>query len=208
MFRKVVAIEFDRDMIAFLRERFGRSASLTLVDDDVLNVDLALLAADGGAKLVGNLPYNISTPILQKLIKCRDLFTDLVLMFQREVVDRITAQPGGRDRGYLSVLVENTFMVERLFDVPPTAFRPRLCSTCSRPPCARSMRESTRRRSAAGSTCICSTGPAFGRSLASARSAARRWPRRSTRGSPRPAERSARDARRCCRTWRRSRSAR
>ena len=121
---RVVAIEFDRDMIAVLRERFGRSNNFVLVDADILDLDLASLASDNTTKLVGNLPYNISTPILQKLIECRAMFTYLVLMFQREVVERITAPPGGRERGFLSVLVENAFNAERLFDVPPTAFSP------------------------------------------------------------------------------------
>lgn len=121
---RVIAVEFDRDMIAVLRERFGRSNNFDLVDADILDVDLAGLAAGNTTKVVGNLPYNISTPILQKLIDCRKLFTLLVLMFQREVVERITALPGGRERGFLSVLVENAFEAERLFDVPPTAFAP------------------------------------------------------------------------------------
>jgi 16S rRNA (adenine1518-N6/adenine1519-N6)-dimethyltransferase len=120
----VIAIEFDRDMIAALRERFS-PYRLTLVESDVLEVDLAaLVRAGSGAKVVGNLPYNISTPILQKLIACRMSFSTMVLMFQREVVDRITAPPGGRERGLLSVLAENAFHIERLFDVPPAAFSP------------------------------------------------------------------------------------
>jgi 16S rRNA (adenine1518-N6/adenine1519-N6)-dimethyltransferase len=121
---KVIAVEFDRDMITVLRERYGRNVKFALIDDDFLNVDLHLLAAGREKKLVGNLPYNISTPILQKLIDDRDLFSCMVLMFQREVADRIAATPGGRERGYLSVLVENAFTAERLFDVPPTAFQP------------------------------------------------------------------------------------
>ena len=75
-------------------------------------------------KLVGNLPYNISTPILQRLMDQRALFSRMVLMFQREVVERITAVPGGKERGFLSVLVENAFDTEYLFDVPPEAFQP------------------------------------------------------------------------------------
>ena len=119
---KVIAIEFDLDMIAFLRQRFGASG-LELVEGDVLDIGLGELVSET-AKLVGNLPYNISTPILQRLIECRESFSTIVLMFQREVVDRITATPGGRDRGFLSVLVEDAFVAERLFDVPPTAFQP------------------------------------------------------------------------------------
>jgi 16S rRNA (adenine1518-N6/adenine1519-N6)-dimethyltransferase len=76
------------------------------------------------AKLVANLPYNISTAILQKLADYRSAFSEMVLMLQREVVERITAQPGNSERGYLTVLIEAYFDVEKLFDVPPTAFRP------------------------------------------------------------------------------------
>jgi 16S rRNA (adenine1518-N6/adenine1519-N6)-dimethyltransferase len=116
----VVAVEFDRDMVGLLRGRFGDKVQI--VEADVLNVDLR---GFGGTKVVGNLPYNISTPILQRLIDTGDSFSALVLMFQREVVERITAPPGSADRGYLTVLVEAAFTVERLFDVPPEAFSPR-----------------------------------------------------------------------------------
>jgi 16S rRNA (adenine1518-N6/adenine1519-N6)-dimethyltransferase len=121
---KVIAIEFDRDMIAFLHDRFRGTDNLKVIEDDVLSVDLKALVEDQPAKFVGNLPYNISTPILQRLIDDRASFTTLVLMFQREVADRITAPPGGKERSFLSVLTENAFHTERLFDVPPTAFRP------------------------------------------------------------------------------------
>jgi 16S rRNA (adenine1518-N6/adenine1519-N6)-dimethyltransferase len=91
----------------------------------VLSVDFEqILGPDVKAKLVANLPYNISTPILQRLIDQRKVFSRLILMFQREVVERITATPGGKQRGFLSVLVEDAFNVERLFDVSPRAFVP------------------------------------------------------------------------------------
>ncbi len=121
---KVIAVEFDRDMIALLRERFGAADSFQLVEGDVLDVDLGDLVRGRRAKLVGNLPYNISTAILQLLIDRRAFFTIAVLMFQREVVDRITSPAGGKDRGFISVLTEDAFDAERLFDVPPNAFWP------------------------------------------------------------------------------------
>lgn len=120
---QVLAIEFDRALIPVLNEKFADRKNLTLVNEDVLTVDLSRMLSRS-SKLVANLPYNISTPILQRLIDQRHLFSRLVLMFQREVVERITARPGGKDRGYLSVLVENAFKTEHLFDVPPDAFRP------------------------------------------------------------------------------------
>lgn len=125
---RVIAIEFDRDMIAILDERFGSADNFELIKADALSVDFAELfgdaASDRRAKLVANLPYNISTPILQRLIDQRELFSEIVLMFQREVVTRITAPAGGKNRGFLSVLVENAFDTEYLFDVPPGAFQP------------------------------------------------------------------------------------
>ncbi len=125
---QVIAIEFDRDMIALLSERFASFNNFRLINADVLNVDFVDVLKTSNinekAKLVANLPYNVSTPILQRLIEQRHLFSRLVLMFQREVVERITATPGGKERGFLSVLVENAFDSEYLFDVPPEAFQP------------------------------------------------------------------------------------
>lgn len=121
----LIAVEFDRDLVAPLRVQFSSFRNFKLVNDDALVVDFAALAPNQtGLKLVANLPYNISTPILQKLMEQRLLFSSLVLMFQREVVERITAAPGGRERGFLSVLVEDAFKTEYLFDVPPKAFHP------------------------------------------------------------------------------------
>ena len=125
---KVIAIEFDRDLIPQLETQFQRFENFRLIHDDALTVDfdevLQSSGRNGQTKLVANLPYNISTPILQRLIEYRELFSTIVLMFQREVVERITAQPGGKERGFLSVLVESAFEIEYLFDVPPTAFLP------------------------------------------------------------------------------------
>jgi len=75
-------------------------------------------------KLAANLPYNISTQILQMLMRQRGYFSSMVLMFQREVADRITAEPGTKDRGFLSVLSQLYFEIEPLFDVSPGAFKP------------------------------------------------------------------------------------
>ncbi len=123
---RLIAIEFDRDMIAILAERFRSAGNFELIKADALNVDFSSLLGVGTkkAKLVANLPYNISTPILQRLIDQREIFSEIVLMFQREVVERITAPAGGKERGFLSVLVENAFEADYLFDVPPGAFQP------------------------------------------------------------------------------------
>lgn len=122
---QVIAIEIEREMIAFLKGRFGSHPKFRLVEGDALSVDIKeILGAERNVKVVANLPYNISTAILQRLAEQRECFSSLVLMFQREVVDRITAKPGNTDRGFLTVLVEAAFSSERLFDVPPTAFDP------------------------------------------------------------------------------------
>ena len=124
---RVIAIEFDRDLVLPLNERFGGFRNFSLLNADALSIDLSDVLRGrppDHTKLVANLPYNISTPILQRLIEFRHLFSSLVLMFQREVVERITAQPGSSNRGFLSVLVENAFKTEHRFDVPPSAFRP------------------------------------------------------------------------------------
>ncbi|MEO6333724.1 MAG: 16S rRNA (adenine(1518)-N(6)/adenine(1519)-N(6))-dimethyltransferase RsmA [Pyrinomonadaceae bacterium] len=122
---KVYALEFDRDLAPVLREKFGMHENFSLLEGDALKVDFRKIAGAGEKlRLIANLPYNISTAILQRLFSCAEIFTDCVLMFQREVVERIMARPGTSERGYLTVLIEAHFSAERLFDVPPTAFRP------------------------------------------------------------------------------------
>lgn len=124
----VVAIELEKDMIEVLRERFSQNSNFYLIEADALKIDFAELQKthfpNQKIKLVANLPYYISTAILQKLIEQREVFSEFVLMFQREVVERITAEIGNSERGFLTVLVENYLETEKLFDVPPTAFRP------------------------------------------------------------------------------------
>ncbi len=96
-----------------------------LVADDALSVDFcAVIQPATHARVVANLPYNIATAILQRLIAQRSCITEMVLMLQREVVDRITAPPGSKERGYLSVFVEAYCETEKLFDVAPGSFRP------------------------------------------------------------------------------------
>ena len=121
----VVAVEFDRELITELRARFGARPNFTLVEGDALAVDYcALVAPAAHARVVANLPYNIATAILQRLLAARHCLTELVLMLQREVVARMVAPPGAHERGYLSVLVEAYCETDVLFDVAPGAFRP------------------------------------------------------------------------------------
>jgi 16S rRNA (adenine1518-N6/adenine1519-N6)-dimethyltransferase len=120
----VIAIELDRYFVPMLRELFAENKNFTVYEQDALNVNFAELTANKRVKLIANLPYNISTAILQRIIEQRECFSELILMLQLEVVERITAKIGNSERGFLSVMVENSFTTEKLFDVPPTAFRP------------------------------------------------------------------------------------
>ncbi|MDQ6788067.1 MAG: 16S rRNA (adenine(1518)-N(6)/adenine(1519)-N(6))-dimethyltransferase RsmA, partial [Acidobacteriota bacterium] len=125
---KIIAIELDRDLIPLLKNKFGACENFELVEADALKFNFHELtkAKDQKpkTKLVANLPYYISTAILQRLIEQREAFSEMILMFQREVVERITAQAGNSERGFLTVLVEAYLTTEKLFDVPPAAFRP------------------------------------------------------------------------------------
>ncbi|MEE4303712.1 MAG: 16S rRNA (adenine(1518)-N(6)/adenine(1519)-N(6))-dimethyltransferase RsmA [Wenzhouxiangella sp.] len=120
---RVTAIELDRDLAAALPERLGFPQRLEVIQADVLEVDLAAVAG-GPVRVVGNLPYNISTPIMFHLFKWRDTITDMHFMLQKEVVDRMVAEPGSKQYGRLSVMAAFHCRMERLFTVPPGAFRP------------------------------------------------------------------------------------
>ena len=121
----VVAIEFDRNLITFLQTTFREKENFKLIADDALAVDFcAAIQPASDARVVANLPYNISTAILQRLIAQRACLPEMILMLQREVVERIAAAPGSKERGYLSVLVEAYCKAEKLFDVAPGSFRP------------------------------------------------------------------------------------
>jgi len=128
----IIAIEIERQMISILGKRFARNENFKLIEADALKVDFnetisnpkSQIPNPKSAKLVANLPFNISTAILQKLIEQRDCFSEMVLMFQREVVQRITAKTGNSERGFLTVMTEAYLTAEKLFDVPPNAFFP------------------------------------------------------------------------------------
>src|SRR4029453_510620 len=118
---RVAAIEIDRDLAARLREQFT-PAHLTLHEADAPEFDFASLGRD--LRIVGTLPYNISSPLLFRVASVADIVRDVHVMLQKEVVARMTAQPGTADYGRLTVMLQATFRVERLFVVPAGAFRP------------------------------------------------------------------------------------
>jgi 16S rRNA (adenine1518-N6/adenine1519-N6)-dimethyltransferase len=114
---RIDVIEVDRDAARVLEGRFpGRN--LTVHCTDFLTFDLASVGTD--LRVVGNLPYHISTPILFAVDRCRDQVRDCTFMLQKEVVDRMIAAPASRDYGRLSVMLQCHWRIERLFDVPPS----------------------------------------------------------------------------------------
>jgi 16S rRNA (adenine1518-N6/adenine1519-N6)-dimethyltransferase len=119
------AIEIDRDLAARLAPDFEPPRQ-RLHQGDALDFDFAGLARVRGGQLrvLGNLPYNISTPLLFHLAAAGDALLDLQVMLQREVVARMAATPGGKDYGRLTIMLAPVFEVQRLFDVGPGAFRP------------------------------------------------------------------------------------
>ncbi len=119
---RLTVIELDRD----LAERLRRRAELEVVEADVLTVDFAAIAARraGRLRVVGNLPYNISTPILFHLLGFVDHVRDQHFMLQKEVVDRMAAAPGSKDYGRLSVMLQWRYAIDSVLAVGPDAFEP------------------------------------------------------------------------------------
>ena len=132
----LTAIEFDRDLLAPLGAQAPAFGALQLIHSDVLDVDLGVLARtlaaeapsgkddDGRIRLVGNLPYNLSSPILFHALDHAAAIRDMHFMLQKEVVDRMAAEPGSKVYGRLSVMLQAYCRVSALFKVPPGAFRP------------------------------------------------------------------------------------
>jgi 16S rRNA (adenine1518-N6/adenine1519-N6)-dimethyltransferase len=118
----VLAVEIDRDLATALQER--NEANLDVKTGDVLRFDWSNLLQQPPYKLIANLPYNISSQILFKALDHRHSFRCLVLMFQKEVGDRLVAEEGSRNYGILSVLMQTWFYIERVVKVPPGAFFP------------------------------------------------------------------------------------
>ena len=116
------AIELDRDLAAKLRNEFRQSAVLTLHEADALKFDFATLG--DSLRVIGNLPYNISTPLLFHLLDYRQHIVDMHFMLQKEVVDRMAAPPGSKTYGRLSIMLGCRFQIDALFDVDRQAFDP------------------------------------------------------------------------------------
>jgi 16S rRNA (adenine1518-N6/adenine1519-N6)-dimethyltransferase len=125
--KRVIAVELDQGMADYLREKGQGKASLTVIHEDVLGFDFARAAQAAGKRLkvVANLPYNISTPVIFRLLDSREALTHLTLMLQREVAERIIATPGGKDYGLLSIFTQLYTAPKIIMRVPPEAFHPR-----------------------------------------------------------------------------------
>ena len=125
---QVIAIEIDADLIPILEGRFSSPSKLHLLHADALKLDWVNLIRGidscRKAKLVSNIPYYITAPLIEKAIESRSALSLCVLTVQKEVALRICASPGGREYGSLSIMVQYHADVERLFDIPPGAFRP------------------------------------------------------------------------------------
>ena len=122
---RITAVEIDRDLAAWLRGTWGED-ELRLIEADALALDWrgVLAGCDRPVRIVGNLPYNISSPLLFALAQAADLVADQHFMLQREVVERMASPAGSKTYGRLSVMLQHRYRIRKLFDVPPGAFDP------------------------------------------------------------------------------------
>jgi len=118
-------VELDRDLVKVLTDRFNHLDNFTIHSADALRFDFASLAnKDEQLRIIGNLPYNISTPLLFHLLGSTHCIEDMHFMLQKEVVDRMCAEPGSKKYGRLSVMIQYYCEAELVFDVPPESFDP------------------------------------------------------------------------------------
>jgi len=118
-------VELDRDLVTRLAVRFEQHERFNLHSADALSFDFASLAGDEKLRVVGNLPYNISTPLLFHLIQQSSHIQDMYFMLQKEIVNRLQAKPGSKQFGRLSIMIQLHCEVEALFDVEPECFDPK-----------------------------------------------------------------------------------
>lgn len=117
-------VELDRDLVVCLKESFGEWGNLRIHAGDALRFDFASLSGGEKLRIVGNLPYNISTPLLFHLFEQAVVIADMHFMLQKEVVERLCATPGGKDYGRLSIMAQYHCEVESVMDVYPESFYP------------------------------------------------------------------------------------
>jgi 16S rRNA (adenine1518-N6/adenine1519-N6)-dimethyltransferase len=127
-------IEIDRDLVAQLQKQYSETTNITIHACDALKVNLSEITGNRPFRLIGNLPYNISTPLIFHVLQWHEQLVDMHFMLQKEVVDRMAAEPGSRTFGRLSVMTQFRCKVTPLFDVRPESFSPipRVCSSIVR----------------------------------------------------------------------------
>lgn len=123
---QVQAVELDRDLARYLNAQHHHASNFQLIQGDILKTDIAALhgEAEPPLRVIGNLPYNISTPCIFHLLQAREHIKDMLFMLQREVVERLAAVPGEKSYGRLGIMAQYHCQIEHLFDVPPGAFHP------------------------------------------------------------------------------------
>jgi len=121
---QLTAIELDRDLIPVLQQESKRYGELQLINADILEFDLASLGGEQMIRLVGNLPYNISTPLMFHVLDSIAQISDMHFMVQKEVAERIVAEPGNGHYGRLSIMLQYQCECQLLFEVPPGSFTP------------------------------------------------------------------------------------
>ena len=124
MIKDIVLIEKDKDLIPLLQSQYIESNNVKIINNDILKCNLSNYLFDK-TRIIGNLPYNISTEIIFKLLPITSVITDMHLMLQKEVVDRMVATPGSKVYGRLSVMTQVYFKVTKLFDISPNVFVPK-----------------------------------------------------------------------------------
>lgn len=124
---KLDCVELDRDLASYLEQQFARRESVSIIQQDILKFDLTTLTESDARTLrvIGNLPYNISTPVMFHLLKSHSMIKDMVFMLQLEVVHRLAAKPGNKNYGRLGLMTQYYCDVQHLFNVPSAAFTPK-----------------------------------------------------------------------------------
>jgi 16S rRNA (adenine1518-N6/adenine1519-N6)-dimethyltransferase len=122
--KQLTAVELDRDLIPLLQAQAGRYGELKLINQDILKYNLSSVDLSPPLRVVGNLPYNISTPLMFHLLEYSELIRDMHFMLQKEVANRISAQPNNKHYGKLSVMMQYHCRCDQLFDIAPGCFTP------------------------------------------------------------------------------------
>jgi 16S rRNA (adenine1518-N6/adenine1519-N6)-dimethyltransferase len=123
---KLDCVEIDQDLAKFIDHKFGNSKNFQVFQEDILKFDLALLSKkEQTLRIVGNLPYNISTPVIFHLLKNHRLIADMIFMLQLEVIQRMSSNVGDKNYGRLSLMAQYYCEVEHLFNVPSSSFTPK-----------------------------------------------------------------------------------